>query len=258
MGDIELNGIRYAAGFVVRKLKKKYQKLKRHGDYVDCLTRMITDESDITQDCDGSTTLQEYTKAWLKRTDRGGLSHISDIVFWLFCEIELLVYERIKKCYAGAKQPVAEIATWAVQDEDIQYIWSMIAVNISEEDMSERLLHTIAQEWAVLRGHVYRKKVLEDYKKSKDAANGKRSLRKELQRSHDQNTTHCQDTGKQDTLMEEEQVAEMEEEQVAEIEEEQATAIDDQVTSDWIRTEELITDEELIDWENWNSQSPIM
>jgi hypothetical protein len=132
---------------------------------------MVTDESDITADCDGSTTLQEYSKAWLARTDRGGLSHISDIVFWLFCEIETLVYEKIKGCYAGEKQPVTEIATWVVQDEDIKYIWSMIAFNISEEDVAENLLHTIVQEWAVLRGHSYRKKVLEDHKKSKDAAN---------------------------------------------------------------------------------------
>ena len=36
LGKIELNGIRYAASFVVHKLKNKYQKVKGHEDVVYC------------------------------------------------------------------------------------------------------------------------------------------------------------------------------------------------------------------------------
>ena len=79
---------------------------------------------------------------------------------------------------------MSEIAAWVAKDEDIQYIWSMIAFNIPDT-MSEKLLNMIIQEWTVLRGHSYRRTMLEIHKKNKDSAQGKRSLRKELQREHD-------------------------------------------------------------------------
>ena len=90
---IELNGIRYASGFVANK---KYKKLKGHDDFVDCLKRMTTDESDTMADYGGTTSsLQGYIKTWLSITDRSGLSHVSDVTFWLFCEIESLVYDGV-------------------------------------------------------------------------------------------------------------------------------------------------------------------
>ena len=52
---------------------------------------MITDDSDIVAECSSSTdSLQEYTKDWLSRTDSGGLSHVSNLTFWFFCEVESL------------------------------------------------------------------------------------------------------------------------------------------------------------------------
>lgn len=106
----------------------------------------------------------------------------------LLSEIESLVYEKVRKCYAGEKRSVSEITAWAVQDEDIQYIWSMIAFNIPEDSTSMQLLSIIIQEWTILRGHALRKTVLESHKRNKDSIEGKRSLRKELRRNHDQAT----------------------------------------------------------------------
>lgn len=248
LGDIELNGIRYAAGFIVRKLKKKYQKLKGHGNFVDCLTRMITDDSDIVADCEGSTvSLQEYTKAWISRTDRGGLSHVSNLTFWFFCEIESLVYVRVRKCYAGVKQPVPAITAWAVQDEDIQYIWSMIAFNIPDAEMSEQLLSVIVQEWTLLRGHTYRKTVLENHKKGKDVAEGRRSLRKELQRSHELQQSHNQTTSNNTYCQDQNQVTTQEpvttEDQVTTQELEEWVTAEDLEAENWLATENRVTTE---------------
>ena len=75
---------------------------KKNDEFVYCLKKMLTDDSDILADCDGNS-LEEYTTIWLNKTDRGGLSHVSDVTFWLFCEIEIVVYDKLKKCYAGRR-----------------------------------------------------------------------------------------------------------------------------------------------------------
>ena len=49
---VELNAIRYAAGFVVRKLL--HSKETNPNEFVYCLKKMLTDDSDILVDCDGS------------------------------------------------------------------------------------------------------------------------------------------------------------------------------------------------------------
>ena len=58
------------------------------------------------------------------------------------------------------------IATAAAEGEDIKYIWSMMAVSLSEDDGKE-LLSLIAQEWTVLRGHAYRRAVIDSHKRKK-------------------------------------------------------------------------------------------
>ena len=87
---------------------------------------------------------------------------------------------------AGEQHPVATITAWAMQDEDIRHIW---ASNLSDST-SDQLLAVIIEQWTVLRGHTLRRTFVEKHKKLvKSKAKGKRSLRKELHRKHDENTT---------------------------------------------------------------------
>lgn len=164
--DIELNAIRYAAGFVIRKImnSKKHKKMEGYDEFVYCLKRMVTDYSDVSADCDGNVdSLVEYTKTWLSKTDRGGLSHVSDETFWLFCEIEIVVYEKLKNCYAGHQQPVTTITALAIQDEDVgQTLASSTGIS---DKVANQLLACIIEEWIVLRGHSLRKTFVERHKK---------------------------------------------------------------------------------------------
>ena len=66
----------------------------------------------------------------------------------------------------------------AMEDEDILYLWSIIADGFVE------LLKVMVQEWIILRGHSLRSHFMEVHKKAtKEATKGKKSLRKELRRS---------------------------------------------------------------------------
>ena len=81
----ELNVLRYACGYVGRKLLKQYEK--KHEDvavqYVACLGEMAVEG-------EGSDVLS-YTKQWLELVNRGGLFPLSDEAFRFFIEIELCV-----------------------------------------------------------------------------------------------------------------------------------------------------------------------
>lgn len=187
---VELNAIRYVAGFVVRKLIKKYAKDRGGETFRDCLRTMIYDESDLqlAKDID-SDSFEEYTRLWLCKTDRGGLTHVNDASFWLFQEIELVVYSRLKGCYSGEEQSVASIVEFAIKDEDITYIWSLIAASMINERQFQQLLTVIVNEWVILRGHSLRNVFMERYKRLvSDEKRSKKSLRKELKRKeHEDN-----------------------------------------------------------------------
>lgn len=42
-----------------------------------------------------------------KKTDRGGLLHVTNEAFWLFSEIEIVSYDKIMKSFSGEQKSVA-------------------------------------------------------------------------------------------------------------------------------------------------------
>ena len=78
----EENAVRYMAGYVVMKLRKKYRE---HSLYAKVLDTMKTnlDESAVVS-------LDDYTRVWVEQVDRGGLCHVNDDFFSLAKNIELV------------------------------------------------------------------------------------------------------------------------------------------------------------------------
>ena len=59
---------------------------------------------------------EEYTRVWLTKTDRDGLLHVTDEafwLFWLFCEIEIVIYDKLMECFAGEEHSVASLTATA-------------------------------------------------------------------------------------------------------------------------------------------------
>ena len=87
--DLETNAaVRYAAGFVVRKLFQKYSKKKssKAYEFVDCLEGMRHTEMDDLEPA------LKKSKKWIETTDRGGLCHINNCAYRLFESIECACY----------------------------------------------------------------------------------------------------------------------------------------------------------------------
>ena len=91
LDKLELNAIRYMAGYIAVKLLKKYRKKAKHPRlqqnrrlFVAVLKHMRADnQPGLT-----GSTLVDYTEQWSRLVDRGGLYHINDKVFELIESLE--------------------------------------------------------------------------------------------------------------------------------------------------------------------------
>jgi hypothetical protein len=168
---VEENAIRYAGGFVIRKLLKKNEDLQ-------CLKCLLEDSASITD----SDSFLEYTKLWLKTTDRGGLCHISDTCFELLIEIEQCVYCNLQRNFTTQdKASVQEIEQIALRDNDVKSIWNHCLLDVDEK-IRDEVLHKIIHEWVMLRGYSMTSKYLEDYKRAKQEIMKKKGTRKQLKK----------------------------------------------------------------------------
>ena len=177
--DLETNAVRYAAGFVVRKLLQKYstKKSSKAYEFVDCLEGMKNTEMD-----DMEPSLRK-SKRWIETTDRGGLCHINNCAYRLFESIECACYPLLMDNFDNlAQHSVQAIALTTAEDTDVQHLWSTVAMDTLDD---KELLVEMIEEWVNMRGHSIRSKTLNDYKKLKreKKKSGKKALRKELKRA---------------------------------------------------------------------------
>ena len=68
-----------------------------------------------------------------------------------------------------------------VEDTDVLFLWSMLAVDIATEQDSNKLLQDIAVMWTKIRGHSHAAYLLEQYKAAtKKQTKGAKGTRKSL------------------------------------------------------------------------------
>ena len=173
----EENAIRYASGFIAFKLMKKFEKKdsSKAAQFVECLssTAVAGEESSF----------YGYTREWLRMVDRGGLFNINESGFILFRCIELKTQACLPQHLqqASCETSKMELLKNIESDEEMQFYWSMVAVDIDNESSSQELLHEIIQLWVTIRGYCIASSWLEAYKNAQQkTTKGKKSLRKEL------------------------------------------------------------------------------
>ena len=143
MSDEE-NAIRYASGYVAMKLLKHYKTGKgaKARQYVDCLSNMAVVGDDQSY--------YAYTKEWTSKASRGGLFDINDTCFLFFRSVEL----KTQLCLPQLlnQQSTKEAVMKSIEeDDDVQFHWCMLSVDIDDEHTQELLKHIIEQ-WVRMRG----------------------------------------------------------------------------------------------------------
>ena len=166
--------VQYAGGYVAMKLLNKY---KDHSsgiavEYVDCLSNMA---------CTGQeSAFHDYAMEWIARVDRGGAFYINHLTFSFFKAKEVKTQELIPlhltaKAHKSSKNDMIKAV---MQDRDVDFWWSMIAIDISTSAAAE-LLAEIVDMWVTTRVFALVSFWLEQYKSAKKASVKKsKSLRK--------------------------------------------------------------------------------
>jgi len=137
----EENVIRYACGYVVRKLHQKF--LKQHGEkcvsFVECLTQM---RANSHEDSVPVTSFMEYTMQWVKIINRGGLYEINNESYLLFKEIETVMQAKLRThLQQGVDGPPSaklsgreEILEIVKNEIKVLFYWDILSKIIKDEE----------------------------------------------------------------------------------------------------------------------------
>ena len=166
----ERNGLRYAAGYVPRSLKKKLAKSANphKKDLMLCLPNLLDQEEDVDDD----------SSDWIDAVNRGGLTKVNNDTYELFVamEVELrkqLALKKVPELSEDTKQAM-------VQNDNVQFLWSIIC-NEWDEEVGNILLEMIVNEWVTIRGFSYASAWIEKFKQAtKVTIEKSKGLRKQL------------------------------------------------------------------------------
>ena len=162
MSKDELNALQYAGGYVPHSLLKKYEKQAglKYDQFVTCLGNMAVHSSHDE--------LLEYTKEWIGRVNRGGLFPLNNTTFLLFVGIEKqvkrLLSAHVVKGPSSKEQFKVEIIDKIVNDDDVQWQWTLLSQDIDSEDDSNELLKAVITLWVTIRGFSLCALWMENYK----------------------------------------------------------------------------------------------
>ena len=128
--------------------------------------------------------LLEYTMKWTRLVNRGGLFEINETTYALFREIEMIVRKHLLVIFERTSPKTKEMLSSAVSsDEDIQFYWTILSVDIESEEQAIKLLTEIIGLWVTIRGFSIAGTWMENYQKVRKSVSHKsKALRKQLKK----------------------------------------------------------------------------
>ena len=147
----ELNALVYVSGYVPCKILRKYERMKKctptHAMYIECLGNMAVVGLDSS--------LPAYAREWFDMINRGGPFPVNEPSYEFFTLVERLVRSELPRLLlptrsdSTTKEAVLEKI---MTNEDIQFQWSILSIDIEEEEDGTKLLHEIVTLWLTIRG----------------------------------------------------------------------------------------------------------
>ena len=177
----EENAVRYASGYVVRTLKRHYEKDKsstpKARQFIECLTNMSGQGGGEVE-----SSYYNYTKIWVESVNRGGLFEVNNNAFLFFRTLELSIQSSLSDHLTSGKMTKDQyIATLTSIDNDLHTHWAELSTDIDDSDDSDGLLRVIVEKWVTMRGFALVSSWLQDYKAiTSEKTKNKKALRKTL------------------------------------------------------------------------------
>ena len=166
----EANGLRYAAGYIPRMLKKTLPKSSHplKDDIILCIY-------DLLDDGDGDEEDQE-SEDWIKSVNRGGLTLVNNRTFDVFVAIE----EEVRKVLGRDMVLNDDVKAKIASSENVEFFWSLVCTDWDEES-SGVLLRMVVNQYVKMRGHSYASAWVEKFKAAnKKTTQKSKGLRKQL------------------------------------------------------------------------------
>ena len=114
---------------------------------------------------------------WVELVNRGGLTLVNNTTFESFLAME---YELRKHVRQGISLNLENITSTVRDNEDVQFLWTMLSAEWEEESASS-LLQMIVTQWVKIRGFAYASAWLERYKAAQKKTTQKsKGIRKHL------------------------------------------------------------------------------
>ena len=117
------------------------------------------------------TDFSTYTMKWLEQVNCGGLFHVSDETYTLFRHIELKVRKLLPHTLSASANPSSKSALTkdtlvceVVCDEDVQFHWSILSVDIEEDNNPNKLLRHMIDLWVTIRAHAFTSSWIQQFK----------------------------------------------------------------------------------------------
>ena len=132
---------------------------------------------------DGEEGSASATCQWVDLVDRGGLVHVKEETYMLFCAMELEVREhfQLQKTTKLAEGYKEHIEKCVLQNEEILFQWCMLTVDVDDTDGAV-VLGMLIKFWITIRGFSFTGAWLELYKQRKKKTLQKsKALRKDIQ-----------------------------------------------------------------------------
>jgi hypothetical protein len=143
----ELNVIRYIAGYVVLKMKRKFPLQTSFFDNI-----VSTTHNYISVE-----TVEDYSRTWVEQVDRGGLYHVHDNLFNLLKEIEYVCCMHLDIRGIPSERLSEKIITEAMTCTAITGLWCDIASSVPTEHNTP-MLKAIIKLWTNIRVHSFAKR----------------------------------------------------------------------------------------------------
>jgi len=129
----------------------------------------------------GSEDITHASEDWTDIMDRGGLKHVTDMVYMLFVSMEMELRHHLHPAKMNESSDLKAMATKSIiENEDVTFYWSILALNW-EENEAGALLQMIVEHWITIRGFSFTSGFMEKYKcKNKKSVQKSKGLRKNL------------------------------------------------------------------------------
>ena len=175
----ERNALKYAAGYVIRNLRKRLTRSAHplKDELLQLLDDLVTTPDDASEPEDSSSD-------WLMLIDRGGLIHVNEMMYQTLAYMELELRPLLKKkCQDHVHGITIENTVEKLcKNENVLFHWNLVSgMWDANSEVAKTLLHMVAELWVTIREFAHVSAWIEKHKQAaKQNLQKSKGVRKKL------------------------------------------------------------------------------